>query len=68
MADLKLHLAKDAMRNKKGFCKQISSRKTIREDMDLLQNGARKLVTKDMEKAEVFNATFAPVFTGKDGL
>ncbi|KAK4827641.1 hypothetical protein QYF61_019851 [Mycteria americana] len=66
-ADLEFNLAKDAKSNKKGFRKQISSRKKTREDIDLLQNGAGKLVTKDMEKAEVFNAFFASVFTRKDG-
>ena len=60
-------MAKDTKSNKKGFCKQINSRKKTREDMDLLQNGAGKLVTKDMEKVEVFNAAFASVFTRKDG-
>ena len=33
--------------------------------MGLLLNGMRNLVRKDMENAEVLNAFFALVFTGK---
>lgn len=33
--------------------------------MGLLLNEARTLVTEDIEKAELLNATFALVFTGK---
>jgi len=36
------------------------------EDMDLLQNGPGKPVTKHLEKAEGFNAFFVSVFTRKD--
>lgn len=36
--------------------------------MDLLLNGTGDLVTQDMEKAEVLNAFFALVFTGKTSL
>ena len=40
----------------------------MRENVGPLLNGAGALVTQDMEKAEVLNAAFASVFTGKTGL
>jgi len=54
--------------NKKGFQKYINSKRKTRKNVGLLLNGAGDLVTKDMEKAEVFNAAFAIFFTDKAGL
>ena len=54
--------------NKKGFYKYINSKRKTRKNVGLLLNGAGDLVTKDMEKAEVFNAFFASFFTDKTGL
>lgn len=54
--------------NKKGFCKCISSRRKTWKNVDLLLNGSGGLLTKDMEKADVFNAFFASFFTDKTGL
>lgn len=47
----------------KGFFTYFISKSKTRENVGLLQNGAGHLVTMDMEKAEVFSATFSLVFT-----
>lgn len=54
--------------NGKGFCKHINSKKKMRENLGSLLNGAGDVVTYDREKAEVFDAFFASVFTGRTGL
>ena len=52
--------------NRRDFYRYISSqRQTGEKNMDLLLNGAGDLVTKGVDKAEVLNAFFALVFTGK---
>ena len=53
--------------NRKGFYKHTNS-KRMRENLGPLLNGAGDLVTYDREKAEVFDAFFAAVFTGGTGL
>lgn len=67
-ANLELGLVRDVKGSKNGFCKYINSKRKVKENVSLLLNGARDLVTKDMEKAKVFNAFFTSVFTGKTGL
>ncbi|KAK4814759.1 hypothetical protein QYF61_026736 [Mycteria americana] len=62
--DLELNLVRSVKGDEKGFCKYINSKRKTRENADLLLRGARDLVTKDMEKAEVLSAFFALVFTG----
>ena len=57
-AQLKLKL-RDVKGNKKGFCKYLSDKWKIRENVDPLLSESGDLVTQDMEKAEVPNATFA---------
>ncbi|KAK4811153.1 hypothetical protein QYF61_019784 [Mycteria americana] len=51
--------------NKKGFSKYISRKRKAKESLGPLFNGAGDLVTSNREKAEVFTAFFASVFTGK---
>lgn len=51
-------MARDATGNKKNFFRYIISKRKARENMGLLLNGNGVLVTKDMEKAEVLNASF----------
>lgn len=51
--------------NKKGLSKYISSKMKTKESMSSLFNGAGDLVSSDREKAEVLDAFFASVFTGK---
>lgn len=63
-----MSLERDVKGSKNGFYKYISSKRKVRENVSLLLNGAGDLVTKDMEKAKVFNAFFTSVFTGKTGL
>lgn len=67
-ANLELSLVKDVKGNNNGFYKYINSKRKVREIVGLLLDGAGDLVTKDMEKAKVFNAFFTSVFTGKTGL
>lgn len=64
-AQLELNVAKDVKDNKKGICKYINNRRKRKDNMGLLLNEGGTLVTKDVEKAELLNATFAMVFTGK---
>jgi len=51
--------------NKKGFYKYINSKRKSGENMSLLLNRTGDLVAKVTEKADVLNATFTSVFTGK---
>jgi len=53
-----LNLARDVKGNKKGFHKHLKGKRKSRENVGLLLNVARELVTQDMEKAEVLNAAF----------
>lgn len=53
------------MGNKKGSYRYHSSKRTTRENVGLLRNGAGALMTKDTEKAEALNAFFTSAFTAK---
>lgn len=52
---------------KKGFYKYISGKRNTRENVGPLWNEAGDLVTWDMEKVEILNATFL-VFAAKTSL
>lgn len=67
-AQLELILERYVNGNRKGFYRYIRSRMNNTEGVGLLLNGSRDLVTKDMQKVGVVNATFTSVFTGKTGL
>lgn len=54
--------------SKNDFCKYINSKRKTRKSVGLLLNGAGGLVTKDMERAEVFSVFFASFFTDMTGL
>ena len=60
-----MQLVRDVKGNKKGFYKYLSNKRKIRERVGPLLNGGGNLVTDDMEKAEVFDAFFTLVFSGK---
>lgn len=47
---------------KKGFYRYRSSKRKSRENRSLLQNSIGKLVTTDVEEAEILNAVFALAF------
>ncbi|PKU32701.1 hypothetical protein llap_16995 [Limosa lapponica baueri] len=64
-AQIDLNLARDINSIKKSFYRYVSDKKKTRENVGPLQKEAGDLVTRDMEKAEVLNAFFASVFTGK---
>lgn len=59
-------LAKDVTANWKSFFRYTVSKRKARENVGLLLNRNRVLVTKDMEKAKVLDASFTSAFTGKD--
>jgi len=63
-----LNVAQDAKGHKKGFCKNINGKRKAGENVGPLLNGAGAMVTQDIEKAEVLNATFSSVFTSRTGL
>ncbi|GAB0207924.1 hypothetical protein GRJ2_003258100 [Grus japonensis] len=60
-----ISLARDVKGNKKSFYRYVSDKRRTRENVGPLRNEMGDLVTQDMEKAEVLNAFFASVFTGK---
>ncbi|KAK4807194.1 hypothetical protein QYF61_024314 [Mycteria americana] len=62
---MELNLARDVKGNKKGFYKYIGDKRKARENVGLLLNEAGGVVTQDIKKAEVLNASFASVFTSK---
>ncbi|CAM5095950.1 unnamed protein product [Natator depressus] len=62
---LELQLARDVKSNKKGFFRYVSNKKKVKESVGPLLNEGGKLVTEDVEKANVLNAFFASVFTNK---
>ena len=64
-AQLELELVRDVKGNKKGFFRYVGSKMEAKENVGPQFNGSGDLATKDMEKAEVFNAFFVSVFTGK---
>ncbi|GAB0203364.1 mitochondrial enolase superfamily member 1 [Grus japonensis] len=62
---IEISLARDVKDNKKSFYRYVSDKRRTRENVGPLRNETGDLVTQDMEKAEVLNAFFASVFTGK---
>ncbi|KAK4831702.1 hypothetical protein QYF61_018754 [Mycteria americana] len=64
-AELELNLAAAVKDNKKHFFKYISSKRRGKENLQPLVDGGGNTVTKDEEKAEVFNAFFASVFISR---
>lgn len=65
---LELNLSREEKSNKKGFYRYTSSKKKIRENVDLLQNEMGQVWWWDMETAQLLNAFFALIFTGKISL
>lgn len=63
-AYLELSLARDMKDNKKGFYKYISSKRKIWENVGLLLNQMRVLVTEDTEKVQLLNVS---VFSAEVG-
>lgn len=62
-------MVRDVKGNKTGLCKYISSnREHSREAVCSLLKEAGDLVTKVVERAKVFDASFTILFTGKTGL
>ncbi|KAK4827438.1 hypothetical protein QYF61_017995 [Mycteria americana] len=53
---------------KKGFYKYLGDKRKARENVGPLLNETGHLVTQGMEKAEVLNVFFIPVFSSKTGL
>ncbi|KFQ31696.1 hypothetical protein N332_00599, partial [Mesitornis unicolor] len=62
-AQLKLNLARDAMKNKEGFYRYVNQKRKVKECVPYLMSNSGELVPTDKEKAEVLNL-FASVFTG----
>lgn len=53
------------MRDKKGFCRCISSKRNAEENVGPLLSGAGDLLTEDTEIAEALSAAFVSAFTGR---
>ena len=64
---LELNLATAVKDNKKSFCEFINSKRRIRENLPPLLDAEGNVVTKDEEKAEELNASFASVFSPGTG-
>ena len=64
-AQLELSLATKVKDNNKYFCKYIYSKRRARENLHPLMDAEDNLVTKDQDKSEVLNASFASVFNSK---
>jgi len=54
--------------NRKGFYRYIGDKRKTKENVGSLLSKMWELVTQNMEKAEVLNAAFAPVFPSKTSL
>ena len=64
-AQLELILATKVKDNNKHFCNYINSKRRARENLHPLMDTEGSLVTKDQDKLEVLNASFASVFNSK---
>ncbi|GAB0179624.1 mitochondrial enolase superfamily member 1 [Grus japonensis] len=62
---IELNLARAVKDNKISFYMYVSDKRKARENVGPLWNEMGDLVTQDMEKAEVLNDFFAPVFISK---
>ncbi|KFM05090.1 hypothetical protein AS27_03707, partial [Aptenodytes forsteri] len=62
---IELNLARDAKGNVKIFYRYVGDKRKTRKNVGPLRNEMGDPVTRDTEKAEVLNAFFASVFTGK---
>lgn len=60
-----LNQTRDVESNKKTFCRCIDGKRMAGKNVSLLWQERGDLVTRDMEKAEVFHAFFVSVFTSK---
>lgn len=60
-----MNLARNVKGNKKDFYKYVSSKSKTRENVGLLLNGTRALVTQDMEKTEVLIAFVTSLVSSK---
>jgi len=52
--------------NKKDFFKYVNNQRRIRDNIGLLLDEISHLTNRDTEKAEMFNAFFASVFSTDD--
>ncbi|KAK4827397.1 hypothetical protein QYF61_017802 [Mycteria americana] len=66
-AQLQLKLDKDVKNNNKEFFRYVSSKQKHRADIGPLLNKAGKLVTNNVDKAELLNTFFASVFNAVAG-
>jgi len=66
-AQLELRLATVVRDNKKFFYKYINNKKRAKENLHPLLDERENISNKDEEKAEVFNAFFASVFSSQTG-
>lgn len=64
---MELNLARDIKDNKKGFCKNTSSKRKARENVDTAEWSRRPDYIRS-EKTEELNTFFASVFNSKTGL
>ena len=61
-------MAREVKGNKKDFCKYMSSKRKTKENVGLLLNGTRALVTQDMEETEVLVVFVTSVFASQINL
>jgi len=64
-AQLEINLATAVKDNFKSSCKHISNKRRAKENLHPLLHEGGNIVTKDEEKAEIFNAFFVSDFNGK---
>lgn len=57
-------MARD-VKGSKDFHRHMDSKRKTRENVRCLRNGTKGLEAKDTERAKIFNAFFALVFTGE---
>lgn len=62
---MELNLARDVTDNKKGFFKNISSKRKPKENVSSLLNVVGAMVMKNTEKVELLNTCFVSIFTTK---